>query len=167
MNTPGRRQSKMPILSRNVYQKSIETVFSIAICRPTGYKWQSKTLFLLIFYPHSSIVDYIFDCRLPGVMKDTKQTKKIEYILHILTQQCQLYGVRIQTKKFCQQETKNIFKTKCKLNVNATILFLLLSNYRKQIEWMKTSFKCLVISFSLILRKSYSVRLYLIQEIVF
>ena len=41
--TPGRRQSKTPILSRNVDQKSIETLFSIAICRPTGDKWQSKT----------------------------------------------------------------------------------------------------------------------------
>ena len=37
--TPGRRQSKTPILSRNVDQKSIETVFSIAICRHTGDKW--------------------------------------------------------------------------------------------------------------------------------
>ena len=54
--TPGRRQSKTPILSRNVDQKSIETLFSIAICRPTGDKWQSKTLFLSIFDPRSSIV---------------------------------------------------------------------------------------------------------------
>ena len=46
---------------------STETVFLIAICRPTGDKWQSKTLFLLIFDPRSSIVDTIFDCRLPGV----------------------------------------------------------------------------------------------------
>ena len=30
---PGRRQSKTPILSRNVDQKSLETEFSIAICR--------------------------------------------------------------------------------------------------------------------------------------
>ena len=36
LHTPGRRQSKMPILSRNVDQKSIETGFSIAICCPTG-----------------------------------------------------------------------------------------------------------------------------------
>ena len=34
--TPGRRQSKMPLLSRNIDQKSIETVFLIAISRPTG-----------------------------------------------------------------------------------------------------------------------------------
>ena len=43
--TSGRRQSKTPILSRNVDQKSTETLFSIAICRPIGSKWQSKTLF--------------------------------------------------------------------------------------------------------------------------
>ena len=64
--TPGRRQSKLPILSRNVNKKSLEIEFSIDICR-TGGKWQSKTLFLSIFDPHSSIVDSIFDCHLPGV----------------------------------------------------------------------------------------------------
>ena len=37
-------------------QKSLETVFLIAICRQSGDKWQSKTLFLKIFYLHSSIV---------------------------------------------------------------------------------------------------------------
>ena len=47
------------------------SVFSIAICRPTGDKWQSKTLFLSIFDPHSSTVDNIFDCRLPGVLMYT------------------------------------------------------------------------------------------------
>ena len=47
----------MPILSRNVDQKSIETVFSIAICRHTGDKWELKTLFLSIFDPRSSILD--------------------------------------------------------------------------------------------------------------
>ena len=31
----GRRQSKTPILSRNVNQKPLETEFSIAICRHT------------------------------------------------------------------------------------------------------------------------------------
>ena len=58
----------MPILSSKVDQKPIETVFSIAICHPTDDKWQSKTLFLSIFYPGSSIVDYVFDIRLPGVL---------------------------------------------------------------------------------------------------
>ena len=38
--TPGRRQSKTPILSRNVDQTSLETEFSIAICRHTGDNWQ-------------------------------------------------------------------------------------------------------------------------------
>ena len=33
----------------NADQKSLETVFSIAICRQSGDKWQSKTLFLTIF----------------------------------------------------------------------------------------------------------------------
>ena len=40
----------------NVGQKSIETEFLIAICRQCGDKWQSKTLFLYIFYLRSSIV---------------------------------------------------------------------------------------------------------------
>ena len=57
----------MPILSRNIDQKSIETEFSIAICRPTGDKCQSKTLFLSIFDPRSSIADNVLDCRLSGV----------------------------------------------------------------------------------------------------
>ena len=39
----------------NAGQNSIETVFSIAICRQ-GDKWQSKTLFLLIFDQRSQIV---------------------------------------------------------------------------------------------------------------
>ena len=66
--TPGRRQLKTSILSMNVDKKSIETVFLIAICRHTGDKWQSKTLFLSIFDPRSSIVDSVFDRRLPGVI---------------------------------------------------------------------------------------------------
>ena len=51
VNTPGRRQ-----LKTNVDQKSIETVFLIAICCQWGDKWQLKTLFLLIFDLRSSIV---------------------------------------------------------------------------------------------------------------
>ena len=49
----------MLILSKNVDQKSLETEFSIVICRPSGDKWQSKTLFLLIFDPPSSIIKSI------------------------------------------------------------------------------------------------------------
>ena len=70
IHTPGRRQSKTPILLRNVDQKSIKTVFSIAICRPTGDKWQSKTQFLSFFDPDESIVDNVFDCPLPGVIQE-------------------------------------------------------------------------------------------------
>ena len=40
----------MPILSWDADQKSLETGFSNAICRHTGDKWKSKTLFLSIFY---------------------------------------------------------------------------------------------------------------------
>ena len=49
--TRGRGQLKT--LATNIDQKSIKTVFLIAICRPTGDKWQSKTLFLsiLIYVP--------------------------------------------------------------------------------------------------------------------
>ena len=54
ISTPGRRQSKTPILSRNVDQQSLETEFSIAFCRHIGDKLQSKTLFLPIF---ASFVD--------------------------------------------------------------------------------------------------------------
>ena len=42
--------------SANADRKSLETVFPIAICRQSGDKWQSKTLFLLIFELRSSIV---------------------------------------------------------------------------------------------------------------
>ena len=65
--TPDRRQSKTPQQSTNADQKSLETVFSIAICRQSVDKWQSKTLFLMIFV--STFVDSInvFDCRLSGV----------------------------------------------------------------------------------------------------
>ena len=47
-NTPGRRQSKTSILSRNVDQRSLETEFLIAICCPIGD--------LLTFDPRSLIV---------------------------------------------------------------------------------------------------------------
>ena len=36
--------------------RSLETVFSIAICRQSGDKLQSKALFLAILDPRSSIV---------------------------------------------------------------------------------------------------------------
>ena len=70
--TTDRRQSKTLLLSTNVDQKSIEVNFPIAICRRTGDchlspDWQSKTLFLSIFDPRSSIVKRVFDFCLSGV----------------------------------------------------------------------------------------------------
>ena len=65
--TPDRWQSKQLILSTNVDQKSLETEFLIAICHSTGDKCQSKTMFLVKFDPHSSIVKSIFKCCLSGV----------------------------------------------------------------------------------------------------
>ena len=41
--------------STDADQKSLETVFLIAICRPSGDIWQSKTLFLAIFDLRPSI----------------------------------------------------------------------------------------------------------------
>ena len=61
----------MLILSTNVDQKLFETEFLIVfvarLARATGDKWQSKTRFLAIFDPRSSIVKSIFYCHLPGV----------------------------------------------------------------------------------------------------
>ena len=68
MITSDRRQSKTLILSTNEDQNLLETEFLIAICRQTGDKWQSKTLFLSIFDQRSSIVQGVFDCRLSGEM---------------------------------------------------------------------------------------------------
>ena len=67
--TPDRQPSKTLILSTRVDQKSLETEFLIAICRPTGNKWQSKRQFLVVFDPRSSIViKRIFNCRLSSVV---------------------------------------------------------------------------------------------------
>ena len=57
----------MSTLSTKVDRKLLEIEFLIDICRLTGDKWQSKTLFLSIFDRRSSIVKSIFDCHLPGV----------------------------------------------------------------------------------------------------
>ena len=64
MYTPGGWQSKTSILSTNVDQKSLETEFSIVVCR----------LFLSIFDPRLSIVKRVFDCRLPGVVYKRRGT---------------------------------------------------------------------------------------------
>ena len=70
----------MPILSRNVDKKPLETEFSIAICRHIVDKWQSKTLFLSIFDSRLSIVDSVFNSRLPIV---SIQQNKSKEILHL------------------------------------------------------------------------------------
>ena len=54
----------IPVLSTNVDQNSLEIEFLIAICLPTGEKWQSKTLSSDF---SSAFVKNIFDCRLSGV----------------------------------------------------------------------------------------------------
>ena len=67
-STPDKRQSKTLILSTNVGRKALEKEFSIAICRPSGDKWQSKnTVSIDFFYPRWSIVKSVFDCRLSYV----------------------------------------------------------------------------------------------------
>ena len=47
---------KRSLQSTNADQKSLESIVSIAICRQSGVKRQSKTPFLTIFDLHSSIV---------------------------------------------------------------------------------------------------------------
>ena len=64
--------------------KSLKTECSIAICRPTGDKWQSKTLFLAIFNPRSMIVKERF--RLPPIRYD------IGMMPQILNHQCNLFA---------------------------------------------------------------------------
>ena len=56
MLTHDRLHSETLIISMNVDEKSLETMFLIAICHLRGDKWQSKTLFLAIFDPRSLIV---------------------------------------------------------------------------------------------------------------
>ena len=47
--------------------KLLETEFPIAICRPTGDKCQSKSMFLASHDPHSLIVKSVMDCHLSDV----------------------------------------------------------------------------------------------------
>ena len=54
--TPGRRQSKTPILSRNVDKKSLETVFLIVICRQTWQQMEIKNTVSIDFW--SAFVDF-------------------------------------------------------------------------------------------------------------
>ena len=54
--TLSKKQLKRFYQLTNADQKSLETAFSIAICRQLGDKWQSKTPFITIFDLRSSIV---------------------------------------------------------------------------------------------------------------
>ena len=63
--TPDSWQSKMLIISTNIDQK---IVINRDFDCQNGDKWLSKTLFLAIFDPRSSIVKSIFDCRPSGVI---------------------------------------------------------------------------------------------------
>ena len=69
MSTPNRRQSKTLILSVSIGKKLVETEFSIAICCPTGNKWQLKNTVSSDFDPRLSIFKSVFVCRLSGVMR--------------------------------------------------------------------------------------------------
>ena len=80
--TPDRRQSKTLILFRNVDKKLLETEFLMGICRQSGDKWQSKTLFQAFFDPHSSIVKSVFNCRLSDVILEKHFQNKISASLH-------------------------------------------------------------------------------------
>ena len=57
---------KTLILSRTVDQKSLRQCFRLQVVAPLTTNG-SHTLFLSIFYPRSSIIKSVFDCRLPGV----------------------------------------------------------------------------------------------------
>ena len=60
-------QSLHCLLKQNVLQRKNYNIFlQIITSGPTGDKGQSKTLFLSTFDPGSSIVDYVFACRLPA-----------------------------------------------------------------------------------------------------
>ena len=83
----------------NADNKTSETVFSIAICRHSGDKRQSKTMLL-------TIVDGInvFDCRIFGVFTDTlntgsqnnlKQGLGVIYICHFSVEKIILFPHRI------------------------------------------------------------------------
>ena len=82
IHTPGRRQLKTLILSTNVDKKLLETEFLIAICRQTGNKWQSKTLFLAVFDPCLLIVKSVLDCQLPGVIHMSQHSVKFDVMEH-------------------------------------------------------------------------------------
>ena len=61
-NTADRRQSKALMFSTNVDRRSLKKIKNTEVC-------------LQLFYPHSSIVKSVFDCRLSGVRKKKELLK--------------------------------------------------------------------------------------------
>ena len=55
-------------------------MFSIAISRPAGDKWQLKTQFLSILDPRSSIAEYVFDSAYPVWLSVLKIICKINLL---------------------------------------------------------------------------------------
>ena len=66
-DTTGRWQSKTLILSTNVDQKSLETVFLNFYLSPNWPQMAIKSTVSSDLCPRSSIVKRVFDCRLPGL----------------------------------------------------------------------------------------------------
>ena len=58
LNTPDRRQSKTILTIDKRGSKSLETVFSIAICRQSGDKWQWKTRFSIFYLLLSTVLTF-------------------------------------------------------------------------------------------------------------
>ena len=67
----------------------------IAISRPTGDHWQSKTLVVAIYDPRSSIVKRVFDCRISGMETNfffqQKYEKCIKLFIVTLVSDCSGY----------------------------------------------------------------------------
>ena len=85
VNIPKRmlyRHCYIPSLQAQAVQKyKIKPGFSIAISRPTGVNWQSKTL-VAISDPRLSIVKSVFDCRLSNVETESffdRNMKNVNY----------------------------------------------------------------------------------------
>ena len=64
---PGRRQSKTLILSTNVDQKSLETVFDSHLS-PGWRQMAIKITVSIECFDPRSLIESVFDCPLPGVM---------------------------------------------------------------------------------------------------
>ena len=70
MNTPDRWQLKTLIISTNIDLRLLETDFFDCRLSPDWRQTASKTLFLAICDPHSSIIQSVFDCHLSDMIKE-------------------------------------------------------------------------------------------------